>query len=157
MDPKLKRRETWTLITAGVGFLGGVAIAIASHFGVEPQVEPLVALFTASVTAMGVGSATQVKRAQQRGEQAGVDALTIYNAAREAVAREGVKQPTAPVQAATGTVRNDIPTYVPPEPTLTPEQVAARNAAAADAARAQLAQASLDGPVAARTRQQGDA
>ena len=89
MKETLKRRETWTLIVSAIAYLSGVAVALCP--GIEGPIEALTAVLASSVSGIGIGSITQVKRAQQRGREVGQQVASV-----------------------TGQVRNDIQTYTPP-------------------------------------------
>ena len=92
MKNSAKQHETWVIAAAIVAFLATFAVAL--YDGVTPGVTPgdttlpaqhLIALLTSSLTAMGVGGATLIKRSAQRGEQAGAAAAPAVEQIRSTI------------------------------------------------------------------------
>ena len=94
---KLGQRETIGQI---LGWAGMFLFGLLQGFDVFPEAmefEHFATIYAALVTQITGASIVQVKRGQQRGEQAATDALTVYNAVKEATQRQG--QSDVPVTA----------------------------------------------------------
>ena len=87
MKEKSKQRETWVIVASIATYLATAAATI--YGGLTDSalpIETVAPLFTAALSGLGIGGATQIKRAAQRGEAAGKALAPAAQPVRSAIA-----------------------------------------------------------------------
>lgn len=105
MKDSAKQHETWVIAAAIVAFLatfaGGLfALVDPGREELEEIIDKvLIPLLTASLTGMGIGGATLIKRSAQRGEQAGAAAAPAVEQIRSTIQDILAQERAAPDKA----------------------------------------------------------
>ena len=121
MKEKAKQRETWGIVASIIVYLATAAATIYGGVaGDKLPIEAVVPLFTAALAGLGVGSATQVKRAAQRGEALGKAAAPVITQAQNDYEHWGGAT-FETQQAPTRPTRYSAATAAPPPPQVITE------------------------------------